>query len=78
MLHLPALIIDLALILGSAAIVTLVFKKLKQPVVLGYIIAGLLVGPNFHLFPTIVEISTIKIWADIGCYLPLIQPWFRI
>lgn len=66
MLHLPALIIDLALILGSAAIISLIFKKLKQPVVLGYIIAGLLVGPNFHLFPTIVEISTIKIWADIG------------
>lgn len=66
MLHLPALIIDLALILGAAAIVTLLFKKLKQPVVLGYIIAGLLVGPNFKLFPTIIEIDTIRTWADIG------------
>ncbi|HPT20621.1 MAG TPA: cation:proton antiporter [Bacteroidales bacterium] len=66
MLHLPALIIDLALILGAAAVVTLLFKKLKQPVVLGYIIAGLLVGPHLKLFPTVVELETIKTWADIG------------
>lgn len=66
MIHLPALISDLTLILGSAAITTLLFKKLKQPVVLGYIIAGLLVGPNFRLFPTIIEIDSIKTWADIG------------
>ncbi len=66
MIHLPALIIDLALILAAAAIVSLIFKKLKQPVVLGYIIAGLLIGPNFKLLPSIVEIETIKIWADIG------------
>ena len=66
MLHLPVLIIDLALILGAAAVVTLLFKKLKQPVVLGYIIAGLLVGPNIKLFPTIVEIKDIRTWADIG------------
>jgi CPA2 family monovalent cation:H+ antiporter-2 len=66
MLHLPALIVDLALILGAAAVVTLLFKKLKQPVVLGYIIAGFLVGPNFKMFPTIVDIEGIRIWADIG------------
>src|SRR6478752_1570453 len=66
MQHLPALITDLALILGSAAVVILVFKKLKQPVVLGYIIAGLLVGPNVKLFPTIVETASIRTWADIG------------
>lgn len=66
MLHLPALINDLALILGAAAIVTLLFKKLKQPVVLGYIIAGLLVGPNFQIFPTVVEVNSIRTWADIG------------
>lgn len=66
MLSLPALITDLALILSAAALVTLLFKKLKQPVVLGYIIAGFLVGPNFKLFPSIVEIESIKIWAGIG------------
>ncbi|HNW75595.1 MAG TPA: cation:proton antiporter [Bacteroidales bacterium] len=66
MLHLPALITDLALILTSAALVTLLFKKLKQPVVLGYIIAGLLVGPKIHLFPTVIEVQSIQTWADIG------------
>jgi len=66
MLHLPALIVDLALILGAAAVVTLLFKKLKQPVVLGYIIAGFLVGPNFKMFPTIVDIEGIRTWAEIG------------
>lgn len=66
MLQLPALIADLALILGAAAVITLLFKKLKQPVVLGYIIAGLLVGPNIKLFPKIVELETIRTWADIG------------
>ncbi len=69
--HLPDLILDLALILGSAAVVTLLFKKLKQPVVLGYIIAGLLVGPNFNLFPSITNVSDIKVWADIGVIILL-------
>ena len=66
MIHLPNLIIDLALILGSAALVTLIFKRLKQPIVLGYIIAGVMVGPNFPLFPTIVDLESIKTWAEIG------------
>lgn len=66
MAHVPQLIVDLSLILTMAGIITLIFKKLKQPVVLGYILAGLLVGPNFHLFPTITDIKTIEIWAEIG------------
>jgi monovalent cation:H+ antiporter-2, CPA2 family len=66
MLHLPRLISDLTLILGAAAIVTLLFKKLKQPIVLGYIISGLLVGPNFKLIPSVIEIQSIRTWADIG------------
>src|SRR5688572_6321715 len=66
MIHLPNLITDLALILGSAAVVTLLFRKLKQPIVLGYLIAGFLVGPNFHLFPTISDVDSIKVWAEIG------------
>lgn len=66
MVHLPELIQDLALILGAAGIVTLIFKRLRQPVVLGYIIAGVLVGPYFPLLPTITETSSIKIWAEIG------------
>lgn len=66
MAHIPTLIMDLALILCSAGIVTLLFKKLNQPLVLGYIIAGLLVSPNFSLFPTVIETESIKTWAEIG------------
>jgi monovalent cation:H+ antiporter-2, CPA2 family len=66
MTHLPNLIIDLALILGAAAVITLIFKKLKQPLVLGYIIAGFIVGPYFTLFPTVREVANIRIWAEIG------------
>lgn len=64
--HLPHLIQDLGLILVVAGLTTLLFKRLKQPVVLGYILAGLLVGPNLTLFPTISEIENIQIWAEIG------------
>lgn len=66
MIHLPNLISDLALILGAGAVVTLLFKKLKQPLVLGYLIAGFLVGPNFNLFPTITDVKSINVWAEIG------------
>ena len=51
--NLPALFADLALILVTAGITTVIFKWLKQPVVLGYIIAGFLIGPNFEWFPVI-------------------------
>jgi CPA2 family monovalent cation:H+ antiporter-2 len=64
--HLPDLIIDLALILGAAALVTLLFKKLKQPLVLGYIIAGFLVGPHFHFIPTVADSANVDILAEIG------------
>lgn len=64
--HLPHLIQDLALLLIVAGITTLLFKKLKQPVVLGYLLAGLLVGPKFSLFPNVTEIDNIRVWADIG------------
>ncbi|WP_299705883.1 cation:proton antiporter [uncultured Pontibacter sp.] len=66
MTHLPHLVMDLGLILGAAGITTLLFKKLKQPLVLGYIIAGLLVGPHVNLFPTVVETENINVWAEIG------------
>jgi CPA2 family monovalent cation:H+ antiporter-2 len=64
--HLPFLISDLALILVAAALTTLLFKKLKQPIVLGYIIAGVLVGPQVHVIPTVTDQASIKIWAEIG------------
>lgn len=65
-MHLPPLIVDLALILLGAAVFGILFKYLKQPIVLGYIIAGIIVGPYFRFFPTVVEIDSIKTWADIG------------
>ncbi|GEO03112.1 sodium:proton antiporter [Adhaeribacter aerolatus] len=66
MIHVPQLIVDLAFILGVAGATTLIFKWLKQPLVLGYIIAGLLVGPNFPFIPSIAEVESIQIWAEIG------------
>lgn len=66
MSHVPTLISDLALILISASIVSLLFKRLKQPVVLGYIVAGILAGPHIHIFPTVTDTANIQTWADIG------------
>lgn len=64
--HLPPLIHDLALILTTGAIVILLFRKIKQPLVLGYIIAGFLIGPHFQLFPTVADEANIKTLAEIG------------
>ena len=64
--HLPGLIKDLALILIAAAIVTLVFRRLKQPLILGYILAGFIVGPGMSLTPTVVDPDNIEILAHIG------------
>ncbi len=63
---LPALFSDLALILVTAGITTVIFKWLKQPVVLGYIIAGFLIGPNFEWFPVINDHSSVETWSEIG------------
>ncbi|MDE6856267.1 MAG: cation:proton antiporter, partial [Muribaculaceae bacterium] len=64
--HTNGLILDLAWILVLAAISTLVFKKLKQPVVLGYILAGFLASPNFVYLPSISNLENIEVWADLG------------
>ncbi len=66
MIHLPVLITDLGLILAAAAVTTLLFKKIKQPLVLGYILAGLLVGPHIEFIPTVTDNESIHIWAEIG------------
>lgn len=66
MSHLPPLVSDLALILITAGIVTILFKLLKQPVVLGYIVAGFLISPHFVLFPSVADIGNINTWAEIG------------
>ena len=65
-MHLDYLISDLALITIAAGVVTLIFKKLKLPIVLGYIVAGFLISPNFTYLPTVVESADIHVWANIG------------
>ena len=66
MAELPVLIEDLALILMVAGIVTLIFKRLKQPLVLGYIVAGFLVSPNMPYTTSVVDMASVHLWADIG------------
>ena len=66
MSELDPLIKDLALILVVAGIVTLVFKRLKQPLVLGYIMAGFVVSPQFPYTISVVDIDNVRAWADIG------------
>jgi monovalent cation:H+ antiporter-2, CPA2 family len=66
MLQLPTLLIDLALILGAASVVTVLFKWIKQPVVLGYILAGFLIGPHFTGLPTIQDTKGVHVWAEAG------------
>ena len=60
------LITDLMLITVYAAITTIIFKKLKQPMVLGYILAGIFAGPYFHFVPTVSDNENLSLWADIG------------
>lgn len=66
MSHLPPIVNDLALILLTAGIVTIIFKLLKQPVVLGYIVAGFLISPHFGFLPNVAEMENISAWAEIG------------
>ena len=66
MAELPALVKDLALILIVASMVTLIFKRLKQPLVLGYIVAGFIVSPHLPLTMSVVDKADIQTWADIG------------
>lgn len=64
--HTNGLIADLAWILLLGAIVTLLFKRLRQPVVLGYILAGFLASPRFEYLPSISNLDNITFWADLG------------
>ena len=66
MAELPAMIQDLALMLMVAGVVTIIFKKLKQPLVLGYILAGFLVSPHMTYTASVVDTDNIQLWADIG------------
>ena len=64
--HLYPLISDLGLILMTAGIAVLLFKKIKQPLVLGYLIAGFLAGNHFDFFPSVEDMKSVEVWAEIG------------
>lgn len=66
MSEIPSLVKDLALILITAGVVTLIFKRLKQPLVLGYIVAGVIVSPNLPVVMSVAGMENIETWADIG------------
>ncbi len=65
-MHIPALISDLAVMLITAGVITIIFKKINQPLVLGYILAGFLLSTYFPFFPTVVDTDTIETWSEIG------------
>ncbi|MEE1206802.1 MAG: cation:proton antiporter [Muribaculaceae bacterium] len=65
-MHIESLIQDLAFILLLGAVVTVLFKWIKQPVVLGYIVAGFLASPNFTYLPSVTTAENIQFWAEIG------------
>lgn len=65
-MNVEGLIRDLAIILILAAVTTVLFKWLKQPVVLGYIVAGFLASPHFEYLPTVTTVQNIDFWAQIG------------
>lgn len=69
--HLEPLITDLGLILMTAGIAVLIFKKLNQPLVLGYLIAGFLAGNHFNFFPSVTDIKSVEVWAEIGIIILL-------
>ena len=66
MSEIEPLIADLALILICAGVMTLIFKKLKQPLVLGYIVAGFIASPHLSITPSVIDTASIHTWSDIG------------
>lgn len=65
-MQIESLITDLAFILLLGAVVTILFKWIKQPVVLGYILAGFLASPHFEYIPSVTTEENIDFWAEIG------------
>ncbi len=65
-MHLPVLIKDLAIMLLTAGVVTVIFKKIRLPLVLGYIVAGFLISPHMPYFFTVMDSASISTWSEIG------------
>jgi CPA2 family monovalent cation:H+ antiporter-2 len=63
------LVIDLAIIMVVAAAVTIIFSKLKQPLIFGYLIAGMIIGPNIPQFALVTDMSLINSLASLGIVL---------
>ena len=61
-----SLVRDLAVILISAGVFTIISKALKQPLILGYILAGVLIGPHIDFFASISSQEAVEQWSDIG------------
>ena len=70
-MEIPQLIVDLAIMLTTAAVVTIVFKKLRIPTILGYIVAGFLIGPHFPMFMNIESTESVETWSEIGVVIIL-------
>ncbi len=70
-MEVPQLIIDLAIMLTTAAVVTITFKKLRIPTILGYIVAGFLISPYFPLFMNIESEASVETWSEIGVVIIL-------
>ena len=70
-MEVPQLIIDLAIMLTTAAVVTIVFKRLRIPAILGYIVAGFIIGPHFPLFMNIESAASVETWSEIGVVIIL-------
>ena len=65
-MHLPDLVSDLAVILLTGGVITVIFKKLNLPLVLGYILAGFLIGPYMPLFFSLADVEAVSTWSEIG------------
>src|SRR5262245_41298170 len=68
-MHAISFLQDLAVVMIVAGLVTVVFHRFKQPVVLGYIIAGVIIGPHTPPSPLIHDENTINILAELGVIL---------
>jgi CPA2 family monovalent cation:H+ antiporter-2 len=59
---------NLALVLGLAAVTTVVFQRLRQPVVFGYLLAGMIVGPHIPI-PLVADPETVQTLSEVGVIL---------
>ena len=70
-MHIPTMISDLTIMLLTAGVVTVVFKKLKLPLIIGYIVAGFLISPFFPMFFNVEDTASINTWSEVGVIIIL-------